>query len=254
MYWQAVEQQIKKASNEKKLFPITTTNKQLLEHEIQYTLHIRGQNSVKKPHQTKQTGNPFSPHEPAMFVRRIGSQHKLLLNKFPVLNPHALLCSNDFVCQQTPLTKTDFEALLSCLNETRDIGFYNAGPTAGASQGHRHMQLIKLDSHQTIKRLSASLSEVTYVRWEKHDATTCFTHYQNAMKQFSLNPDGNKTGAYNLILTSELFWLIPRSTAHIDKIFANGLNFCGHFLVKNEEQMTILKKHGVLQFLKDIIA
>lgn len=252
MYWQAVEQQIEIALKNKTLQPLTTQSQSFLGNNIHFTVHLRVPNKIDKPHQSTQKTNPFLPHEETMFVKDCPPSHKLLLNKFPVLKPHALLCSNDFVSQQSPLTESDFSAWLEHLNSPYDVGFYNAGPIAGASQGHRHMQLIRLAHSKTVPAIAKQLEEISFVRFGPLNLRLCNEYYQQALSQFELDTNETETGAYNLILHKELFWLVPRKTAHIESIFANGLNFCGHFLVKDEAHLHWLKHYGFIHFLKGL--
>ena len=253
MYWQAVEQQTKKALKEEKLMPLVTESLEITQNTIQFTVHLKQQTKVKKPHQGTQKSNPFLPHEPEMFVQNVGNSHKLLLNKFPVLTPHALLCSNEFKAQQSPLQLKDFAAWHLHLNTQQDVGFYNAGPTAGASQAHRHMQLIKLTDETNLAAIAKQLCSQTFVRFGQFDAEQRYELYQQALAQFSLSPIQAETGAYNLVLSNQLFWLIPRSSPQCEGIYANGLNFCGHFLLRDRSQLTRLEKFGFISYLKAII-
>lgn len=254
MYWQAVEQQIEIALKNKTLQPLSTQSQSFLDNDIHFTVHLRVAKKVNKPHQTTQKSNPFLPHEDAMFVKACPPSHKLLLNKFPVLKPHALLCSNDFVSQQSPLCAVDFSAWLAHLNSSHDVGFYNAGPTAGASQGHRHMQLIRLAHSDTVSAIAKQLESISFVRFGSLTSELCNEYYQQALTEFKLHHSEHETAAYNLILHKDLFWLVPRKRAHIESIFANGLNFCGHFLVKDEAKLNWLKHYGFIDFLKGLVS
>lgn len=86
--------------------------------------------------------NPFLPYEPSMFVQDIGNSHVLLLNKFNVVENHVLLVTKTFQQQSSLLTITDHTALWECISEFSALAFYNAGSIAGASQPHKHLQLI----------------------------------------------------------------------------------------------------------------
>ena len=86
--------------------------------------------------------NPFLPYEPELHVADLGDEHVCLLNKFPVMRDHALIVTREFVDQQEPLRPADFAAVWPLLGETGGLGFYNAGELAGASQRHRHFQVV----------------------------------------------------------------------------------------------------------------
>jgi len=88
--------------------------------------------------------NPFLPYDPDLFVADLSPTHLCLLNRFPVVEPHLLVVTRAFEEQEDPLGREDFEALALCLREIDGLGFYNAGATAGASQRHKHLQLVPL--------------------------------------------------------------------------------------------------------------
>ena len=88
--------------------------------------------------------NPFLPYDPDLFVTEVSPTHVALLNKFNVVDHHLLIVTRSFEPQETLLTSEDCAALLICLAEIDGLSFYNAGPAAGASQRHKHLQLIPL--------------------------------------------------------------------------------------------------------------
>ena len=61
-----------------------------------------------------------------------------------VLDDHLLITPRAFEPQEALLTPEDFAALWSCMGGAPVLGFYNGGVTAGASQPHKHLQLIRL--------------------------------------------------------------------------------------------------------------
>jgi sulfate adenylyltransferase (ADP) / ATP adenylyltransferase len=87
--------------------------------------------------------NPFLPYETAMFVQELPPSHVLLLNKFNVVENHTLVVTKDFEEQSSLLTARDFTAMWDCLHADIDgLAFYNAGKIAGASQRHKHLQVV----------------------------------------------------------------------------------------------------------------
>lgn len=97
------------------------------------------QDTSKK--QTKKQ-NPFLPYDASLFVQDVSPAHVLLLNKFPVTRDHALLVTREYEAQSGLLSERDHEAMWRCLNDTHGLAFYNAGAMAGASQPHKHLQLL----------------------------------------------------------------------------------------------------------------
>jgi sulfate adenylyltransferase (ADP) / ATP adenylyltransferase len=91
------------------------------------------------------TPDPFSPpYEPDLYVSDVSPSHVALLNKFSVLDHHFLLVTREYAEQPEHLTKADFEAMLLALGGVNGLAFYNSGPEAGASQPHKHMQVVPL--------------------------------------------------------------------------------------------------------------
>ena len=101
MIWQTANNIATQALENNSLQPIASQLVTTYAHGVQFTYHLRNEFAEKKPHQTTQTNNPFLPHEPAMFVAQCGLQHKVLLNKYPVIQPHLLA----LILRASPLLK-----------------------------------------------------------------------------------------------------------------------------------------------------
>ncbi|RKG70383.1 ATP adenylyltransferase, partial [Corallococcus exercitus] len=86
--------------------------------------------------------NPFANPEPDLVLGDVPPAHVCLLNKFNVVEHHLLLVTRAFEPQDALLTRADFDALSTCLEGLDGLAFYNAGETAGASQRHKHLQLV----------------------------------------------------------------------------------------------------------------
>jgi ATP adenylyltransferase len=75
----------------------------------------------------------------------------LVLNKYPVIPNHFILATKTFKQQTDPLEQDDFEAAYACLKAYREngeelFGFFNSGEASGASQPHRHIQFLPVES------------------------------------------------------------------------------------------------------------
>ncbi|NJN24151.1 MAG: phosphorylase [Acaryochloridaceae cyanobacterium RL_2_7] len=88
--------------------------------------------------------NPFLPYDEDLFVCNLSASHCILLNKFNVMDHHILIVTREFESQQNWLTLQDFEAIQKVIQEIDGLGFYNGGKLAGASQPHKHLQLVPL--------------------------------------------------------------------------------------------------------------
>ncbi|KAG0254585.1 bifunctional AP-4-A phosphorylase/ADP sulfurylase [Actinomortierella ambigua] len=99
-----------------------------------------------------QKSNPFLPHTPALFVTDAGENHKILLNKFCIVPEHFLIVTKEFRPQTQPLSPQDlltaWRSLKALPAHPESIVFFNCGTKAGASQPHKHLQVIPLKNGQ----------------------------------------------------------------------------------------------------------
>ncbi|MBW1852605.1 MAG: phosphorylase [Deltaproteobacteria bacterium] len=228
----------------------------------------------------KKSRNPFLPHEEEMFVADISDTHVCLLNKFNVIDHHLLIVTRSFEDQEILLTPRDLEAIWTCMAEFEGLVFYNGGEVAGASQKHKHLQMIPLPMAKNrpnvpIEPLFASarfergLGIVpglpfvhSFARLDPelvlHTSTASdvvFRLYRNMLEVVGLNrsdsPEKSRqSGPYNFLFTREWMLLVPRSEEFFESISVNALGFAGALLVQNEQQMQILREHGCMSALK----
>jgi len=231
---------------------------------------------------THTTPNPFLPYDPDLFVTDLSDTHVCLLNKFNVLDYHILMVTRSFQEQESLLMLSDFEALLLCLREYEGLAIYNAGEAAGASQRHKHLQMVPLPLTAEVPQvpmeplLRTALFEdtigvvpslpflhvITRMNPQWNDASG--EGAQNMLQQYldmlqyvgllSPGAEGEKVRPrpYNLLVTREWMFLVPRSTEFFEGISVNALGFAGGLLVRDEEQLTLLKKHGPMTALQHV--
>lgn len=238
--------------------------------------------------QTGQTFNPFLPYDQDLFVTDISETHLCLLNKFNVVDHHLLIVTRAFEEQESILNRQDFEAMWACLAEVDGLAFYNGGKPAGASQPHKHLQLVPFPlvpgDPQIPLAATFSGSEVgesgveiiptlpfahALVRWDLQQVEdplnaadlTLQVYYQlmealNLLKAVSEDPEAGQipdvTGAYNLLATREWMMVIPRRHESYASISVNSLGFAGTLLVRDQEQLQHLKKLGPMQILEQV--
>jgi ATP adenylyltransferase len=221
--------------------------------------------------------NPFLPYDPELFVAPISPTHIALLNKFNVVEHHLLLVTRAFEGQRCQLTQKDCEALLIALTEIDALAFYNAGPEAGASQSHKHLQLLPLDATRaplpidtllrfaqvkgmvgTVPRLpfrhSFAAMDHDWTNPEKHSGASLHACYRQLLHAAGLSVDAStssheSTAPYNLLMTRRWILLVPRSQECFEGISINALGFAGAFLVKDEQQLATLRRFGPMAAL-----
>ncbi|KIE02731.1 5',5'''-P-1,P-4-tetraphosphate phosphorylase 2, partial [Metarhizium majus ARSEF 297] len=112
-------------------------------------------NKPKPPQQDassspKQPSDPFANPPPALYIADVGPSHYLVLNKFAIVPEHFILATKEFKQQTDALEEADLEATLACIEafEPADgeglFAFFNSGEHSGASQPHRHIQLLPI--------------------------------------------------------------------------------------------------------------
>lgn len=223
--------------------------------------------------------NPFLPYEQALYVGDVSETHVAILNKFNVVDHHLLIVTREFEDQRTLLTLRDFEAWWRCLAEYESLGFYNGGVEAGASQSHKHLQLVPLPLapqgppvpiepllagvrgtagtmtipgfafRHSFALLDAKASEHTAAR-------EAYERYAVLLEQLGLRaPSGSgaelQSGPYNLIATRAWLLLVPRSREFFDAFSINALGFAGALLVRNEVQLRALRAAGPFTALRE---
>ena len=90
----------------------------------------------------------LKPFEAGICIEEnLTERHRLIFNKFPARKNHVLVITKEPERQQGKMTLEDFKAALIAL-KTLDEAFmyYNSGEVAGASQDHKHMQVIPVQS------------------------------------------------------------------------------------------------------------
>lgn len=225
------------------------------------------------------TFNPFLPYEEEMFVADVSNTHVCLLNKFNVIDHHLLIVTRTFEDQESLLTKKDFDAAMACMREFKGLVFYNGGVVAGASQKHKHLQMIPLPMTQggpdiPIESLftGAGPEGVPDVipglgfmhrlvrlnqEWTLNaskGSKDLYRLYRTMLQTVGLNrsfepEESVQSGPYNLLLTRQWMLIVPRSKEFFGSISINALGFAGALLVQNEHQMQMVKEHGGMAVL-----
>ncbi|PWA00527.1 hypothetical protein BB558_003415 [Smittium angustum] len=90
--------------------------------------------------------NPFMNLEKELVLKQIEPGYNLIMNKFCLIPYHLLLTAKTFIEQGTPLDRIDFDAILNVISDIHEptVTFYNSGNDSGASQPHKHLQIVPL--------------------------------------------------------------------------------------------------------------
>ncbi|MGS0696717.1 phosphorylase [Shewanella sp. 0m-4] len=258
MLWTIAEKLTKSGVQTGALLPLTDADTLIELDGINYVGNIVTENMAKKHQPQVSLHDPFlAPYDPALYIGEIGSEHVCLLNKFPIITPHILICAKECLSQTSALRLVDFKAWIQGFSSADTLGFFNAGHDAGASQMHRHMQIVKTPITLEALILSGKLPFKHYLfQFEHLDAQLLIQHYNAAMLKFGRYKATLTDGAadclpYNILLTQGWMLIVPRSTNVVGTVSGHGLCYSGRFLVNSEQQLCWLTEYGFLQFLTE---
>lgn len=241
-----------------------------------------GKKQQGKKDTSGQQFNPFLPYDKNLFVADISDTHVCLLNKFNVFDYHLLIVTRVFEDQETLLNLEDFTALWACMADFDGLAFYNAGKIAGASQRHKHLQLVPLPLAPQGPEIPVEPA-LNSVQWQGQIGISPRLPFLHAIAQPDLGKTSSRlegaeamhqcyqallratglqdgtvrdadrqTGPYNLLATRRWMLLVPRSQECCQSISVNALGFAGALLVRNGQEMQIVKEHGPMNILRGV--
>lgn len=253
------------------LRPVPTRWESLQEGDATYVVRVidnlRCKQSAKgASHEGAKPADPFLDYDPDLYVDDRPPAHRVLLNKFNVIERHALIVTRTFVSQTAPLTLADMQAALGCLAEWDGLLFYNGGEAAGASQPHKHLQMVpRALGPQGIPmepRITAALTDraalpfvhavdrVPFDGPRQALAADWHARYCAQLRRIGRDPAAETVAPYNWLATRDWMLAVPRTRGEVGGIAINGLAFAGAFLVKDQRQLEDLKHYGAQRLLE----
>ena len=217
--------------------------------------------------------NPFLPWDHRLEVDRIGESHVVILNKYPVQTTHMLLITQDWQPQTGWLSIEDWRSLARVDAMTTGLWFFNSGPDAGASQPHRHLQLLPRGAEEPIcarqdwfKRCaeatvgpsddpllsSCRVASIT----SSLTGETLHETYLTLADDLGLgrpSSDERPRGAYNLLLTRQWMAIVRRSTEGIRGFSVNALGFAGSLLSTEASDREWIQRSGPEALLRAVV-
>lgn len=234
-------------------------------------------NSKSKSDGHSEPFDPFESPPPELFIADLPPSHKLVLNKFAIVPEHFILATSAFKEQTHLLEEADLAATYACLRAYKTEGlelyaFFNSGEHSGASQRHRHIQLLPVQSMTAgleskgawsplIDRLvadGASLPFATFAAPLPADISPRRLHelylslYYKACAATGIESTQNEGEAqinYNIGLTDSSLVVCPRRAEGVNIVASQGEGFvglngtllAGTLLVKSEVEWDILR-------------
>jgi ATP adenylyltransferase len=286
--WQSILTATDRALRTGALLPITTEYTFIEDRGARFFVRVLASIRRKDEERKKQDAreaegkkaNPFLTPEKDLFVADVSDTHLAILNKFNVVDHHLLIVTRRFEDQETLLTVNDFEALWLCMAEYRGLGFYNGGREGGASQEHKHLQIVPLplapegpavpvqplidravidrdgfgtipdfDFRHVFVRLDPDIAEAP-----GNAARKTFEIYAAMLQSLGMQspPHLRQSMPYCFLVTREWMLLVPRSREHFEDISFNSLAFAGSFFVRSAEQLERLRSFGPLNALRSV--
>ncbi len=218
--------------------------------------------------------NPFIPWDKRLEIQPVKDKHTLILNKYPVQLGHILLITNKWKPQNGFLDIDDFEAIKNVDNDTTGLWFFNSSKEAGASQPHRHFQLLPRNYNESIcprykwfcsllnstKDNNSLISHCISIkrRNKNKDSNTndLYKSYKSMINEMNLGVIDASTKPnkpYNLLITPEWIALITRKKDSSNGFNINALGFAGYFLGTKKSEIETLIKFGPESILKNVI-
>jgi len=287
--WSETTQRTKTARESGALKSIETEYHLIQQQDISFVVRTLS-NLARKEHALKQQCqqehkigkriDPFLPYEPDLFVGDISPTHLCLLNKFNVVDNHLLIVTRAFEEQTDLLNLADFVALWSCMQEMEGLAFFNGGKTAGASQRHKHLQLIPLPFLPNVLHLplDKAIANITFKNSLGIIDSFSFRHgiitlditpdhsveaaaeimlqgYQTLLSQlgWQLNEHPKKQPvAYNFLATKNWMLIVPRKQESFQNISINSLGFAGSLFVRDHTALQLLQELTPLKLLTKV--
>lgn len=222
--------------------------------------------------------NPFLPYDKRGFIKELNvedeledNHHVLLFNKFSIVPNHLLVITKVYESQDTLVRESTFKAIFGVMQELAEPGvewlcFFNCGKDSGASQHHKHLQLLPMvNTEIPVEAILPTDLKVgkagwipAYQRSFEHEfvwlgddlsGEHLKMRYDTIMKNLKFPP------AYNLLFTRRWMLVVPRrAPVCTDGLSFNSLAYAGLFTVKSEEELVQFKarKGGPIAALREL--
>ena len=272
IYWEKALQKTEISINSKSLFPLMTTDiTRNLYKGNDFVIRELDISKFKKNTLIGPKINPFKPWDKILEIDSIGTDHQLILNKYPVQLGHILLITNEWKEQNGWIELKDWEAIKKVNKDTTGLWFFNSGPLAGASQPHRHFQLLRRNSSELScprEKWILNFNNENYKN-EKFTKNIIIRRFAKSIEEENIyqiykdlsyklglgepKKDKKPKFPYNLIFTDRWIALIKRKTDNLYGISVNALGFAGYILVTEKSNIKYLKKYGPEKLLENFL-
>ena len=271
-YWEKALKQTRLSIHKNSLYPLETkvVTREFYEKN-DFIIRKLDTSKFKKKIYYGPNQNPFNPWEKILEIERIGNNHQLILNKYPVQKGHILLITNSWKPQNGWLDINDWDAIQKVNKDTSGLWFFNSSPIAGASQPHRHIQLLRRSNDEvSCPRdkwfLDLKVSNNKETKLKKSIVVSHFNFLENSSCIYNLyleltkkiglgDPINDKKPRYpyNILITNNWIAIIRRRYDHLHGFSINGLGFAGYLLITEKSDINYLKEYGPEKLLENFV-
>ncbi|GMH41382.1 hypothetical protein BSKO_09292 [Bryopsis sp. KO-2023] len=232
---------------------------------------------TKKPENASQEKkkfvNPFLPYEEELWVQHLSDTHTLLLNKFNLVDHHLLVVTREFEKQEEPLNVQDIDATMKVMESMPNGGlaFFNCGPQSGASQPHKHIQVVPLPFDDSLPN-EAPITPAVVAGLENGGGSQLLPNLPFKMLGAQLRKGSSPEDvcrkvaelttmasteisvaqSFNLLFSEGWVLLIPRQNDSEGPCGVNALGFAGTLFVRSQEEIDYVKKVGPMAILAGV--
>ncbi len=254
------------------LQPLTTIEYKINNSKCQYKLRLLESKTPKFFLEYGPKINPFIPWDKPLEIKSLSDKHVLILNKYPVQLGHMLLITKQWKPQNGWLDKDDFKELVNIEKDTNGLWFFNSSKEAGASQPHRHIQLLRRAENEIIcpreewfksranknidssSNMSKSISINTRRSASTDDLYEAYKSLCIRMNIGNLDSDSTPLIPYNLLITKKWIAIIRRLKEKAYGFNINALGFAGYFLGKKNSDIDLLTREGPERILNEVVS
>jgi len=214
--------------------------------------------------------NPFLPWDQPLEVARLHSGHVLLLNKYPVQANHLLVITQSWKPQAGWLEAADWQAVQAVSGDIGGLWFFNSEARAGASQPHRHLQILPRRAEEPSCPLAKLLEDQLEERsapwpWayrlsQRRDPSGCsdladlYAEHGEQLGLGRADRDPQPLHPYNLLFDDRWFLTVRREREHQAGFSINALGFAGYLLSTSRSDRRWLESHGPWHLLGAVAA
>ncbi|RPB16512.1 hypothetical protein P167DRAFT_532063, partial [Morchella conica CCBAS932] len=231
-------------------------------------LFSRKPNDITTTPPKSHTRTALSTIPPSHIITTSTAPHfRIILNKFCAVENQVLLISIAPRFQTEPLDADELAVVGTVLRRLgkEQIAFYNCGKESGASQPHKHVQVVALGEAafgglypgRVERREDGGLThhpDVPYTHFIAHPPPKAtgkqlhhlFAALLAATKRALGNPE---MPHYNFLMTTEWMVMVPRTRGECDGVGVNSLGMMGVLWLGDDEQLEVWKGIGFDEFL-----